>query len=197
MPDRVPKPFLKVLTDLTEWFSDAHLSAMVVGGVAASILGRPRATRDIDALVMLSEDAWTAALSSAHRHGIAPRIEEPLEFARKTRVLLLRHIESGVDIDLILGRLPFEEEAIARSRIHNLGGVSVRLPTVEDLLIMKAIAQRPRDLRDIEGLLDAHPDANVGAVRQWVREFSTAMTMPDLLEGFDKLLSGRKPKSGK
>jgi hypothetical protein len=46
MPDRVPKAFLKVLTDLTEWFSDAHLSAMVVGGVAASILGRPRSARE-------------------------------------------------------------------------------------------------------------------------------------------------------
>lgn len=195
MPDRVPKSFIKVLTDLTEWFRDAQLSAMVVGGVAASILGRPRATRDIDVLVILSQDKWAEALSSAERHGIAPRIEAPLEFAYRTRVLLLRHLESGVDIDLILGRLPFEEEAIARSRIHNLGGVMVTLPTVEDLLIMKAIAQRPRDLRDIEGLLDAHPEANVTAVRQWIREFSNAMTMPDLLEGLEKLLAGRKPSS--
>jgi hypothetical protein len=194
MPDRVPQAFLNVLRNLTEWFSDAQLAAMVVGGVAASILGRPRATRDIDALAMLAEDKWAAALYAAKRHGIAPRIEEPLEFARRTRVLLLRHVESGIDIDLILGRLPFEEQAIARGNFHDLGGVSVKLPTVEDLLIMKAIAQRPRDLRDMEGLLDANPGANVDAVRQWVREFSSAMTMPDLLEGFEKLLAGRRSK---
>src|SRR5271170_6189361 len=118
--DRVPGGFLQVLTDLTEWFSGARLSAMVVGGVAASILGRPRATRDIDALMILSEDKWTAALSAAVEHGIVPRIDEPLEFARRTRVLLLRHIESGIDIDIILGRLVFEEEAIARSKSHDL-----------------------------------------------------------------------------
>jgi hypothetical protein len=59
---------------------------------------------------------------------------------------------------------------------------------------MKVIAQRPRDLRDIEGLLDVHPGANLERVRQLVREFATAMVMPDLLEGFEKLLAQRKPK---
>jgi hypothetical protein len=34
---------------------------------------------------------------------------------------------------------------------------------VEDLLIMKAIARRPKDLQDIRGLLAAHPDADIGA----------------------------------
>lgn len=65
MPDRVPQAFLKALTDLNEWLADAHVSGMVIGGVAASILGRPRATRDIDALVILSEDQWAEALLSA------------------------------------------------------------------------------------------------------------------------------------
>lgn len=193
MRDRVPQAFLEVLADLTDWFTDSRISAMVIGGVAASLLGRPRATRDIDALVMLSEDKWAAALQSAQRHGIVPRIEEPLAFARKTRVLLLRHVDSGVDLDIILGRLPFEEDAIGRSKCHDLGGVPVNLPAVEDLIIMKAIAQRPQDLRDIEGLLDVHPDADVNAVLRWLGEFSKAMAMPDLRQGFENLLAARKP----
>lgn len=177
---------------MTGWLEAAGVPAMVVGGVAASILGRPRATRDIDTLAMLPDDKWAAALAAAGGYGIAPRIEKPLEFARRTRVLLLRHEKSGIDIDVILGRLPYEEAAIERSRFHDLGGVRVRLPQVEDLLIMKIIAHRPQDLRDIEGLLDVHPDANVEHVRQWLREFATAMTMPDLLEGFENLLAQRK-----
>lgn len=192
MPERVPKAFLQVLSDLAGWLESAHVPAMIVGGVAVSILGRPRATRDIDALAIMSEGKWPAALADAKKHGIVARIGEPLQFARRTRVLLLRHAESGIDIDIILGRLPFEEEAIARSEFHDLGGVRVRLPQVEDLLIMKAVAQRPQDLRDIEGLLDVHPDANLERVREWVREFATAMTMPDLLEGLEKLFAQRK-----
>lgn len=165
---------------------------MVIGGVAASILGRPRATRDIDALAAVPDDKWAPLLSAASAHGIGPRIDDPLKFARRTRVLLLRHSRSAVDIDVILGRLPYEIDAISRSSVHDLGGVLVKLPQVEDLLIMKAIAQRPQDLRDIEGLLDVRPDADIDRVLRWVREFSVAMTMPKLLEGLERLLAQRK-----
>lgn len=168
---------------------------MIVGGIAASILGRPRATRDIDALAVARDDQWTQLLGSSEAHGIVPRIENPLEFARRTRVLLLRHTESGIDVDIILGGLPFEAEAVSRATAHDLSGVRVRLPQVEDLLIMKAIAHRPQDLRDIEGLLDVFPTANVESVRRWLREFAAAAELPDLPEEFEKLLAQRKPRS--
>lgn len=150
-------------------------------------------TQDVDALACVSEDRWTSVLSAAQRYGIEARIESPLDFALRTRILLVRHVETGVDIDVLLGGLSYQADAVGRGTFHDLGGVRVRLPQVEDLLIMKALAQRPQDIRDIEGLLDLHPKADIGTVRQWVREFSTAMTMPDLLEGFEKLLEQRKP----
>ena len=59
---------------------------------------------------------------------------------------------------------------------------------------MKAIARRPKDLQDIEGLLAAHPEADVVAVRQWVREFATAMTMSDMLDDFDKVVARNKSR---
>lgn len=194
MAEPVPQPFLKTLAALTRWLEDVRAPAMIVGGVAASVLGRPRATRDIDALAAVPEDRWVALLESAAKHGLAPRVADPLAFMRRTRVLLLRFEESGIDVDVILGRLQFEEEAISRAEWHDLAGVRVRLPQVEDLLIMKAIAQRPQDLRDIEGLLDAHPGADVDRVRSWVSEFAAATTMPDLLKGLDQLLKRRRSR---
>jgi hypothetical protein len=197
VPEHVPEAFLEVLTDLTSWLESAAVPAMVIGGVAASILGRPRATRDIDSLAIAAPDRWPALLAEAQNHGIIARIGQPLDFAQKTRVLLLRHTNSGIDIDVILGRLPYEEEAVARGELHDLAGIQVKLPRVEDLMIMKAIARRPQDMRDIEGLLDAHPDADIDRVRQWVSEFSAAMAMPDILEDLEKLLARRKPHPGR
>ena len=192
MTERVPRLFVTALADLTQWLEAAGIPAMIVGGIAASILGRPRATRDIDALAVAPDDQWTQLLGSSKVHGIVPRIESPLAFARRTRVLLLRHTESGIDIDIILSGLPFEAEAVSRATVHDLSGVRVRLPQVEDLLIMKAIAHRPQDLRDIEGLLDVFPSANVESVRRWVRDFAAAAELPDLPEDFEKLLAQRK-----
>jgi predicted nucleotidyltransferase len=187
--DRVHATLLAALADLVKWLDDAKMPSMIIGGVAASVLGRPRLTQDVDALAILPEADWADAVSTAAHHGIHPRIENPLDFARRSRVLLMRHVESGIDIDLTFGRLSFELTAIDHSEIHDVGGVRVRLPRVEDLLIMKAIARRPKDLQDIEGLLAANPDADVVAVRQWVREFATAMSMSDMLDDFDKVVA--------
>lgn len=69
----------------------------------------------------------------------------------------------------------------------------MRLPRVEDLLVMKAIARRPKDIEDIRGLLAAHPQADVAEARRWIREFALAMSMSDMLEEFDRLVVQRSP----
>jgi hypothetical protein len=195
LTERVPQLFLGALSDLVEWLDAAGAPAMVVGGIAVSILGRPRATRDIDALALVPDEQWSRLVDCAKAHGILPRIEDPLKFARRTRVLLLRHAGSSIDIDVILGGLPFETDAVSRASVHDIGGVRVRLPQVEDLLIMKAIAHRPQDLRDIEGLLDVFPTADVESVRRFIREFAIAAEIPALPDEFERLLAQRKSRS--
>ncbi len=192
--DRAPATLLAALADLMKWLDAANVPSMVIGGVAASVLGQPRLTHDVDALAILPEGEWANAVSTAARHGILPRIENPLDFARRSRVLLMRHVESGIDIDVTFGGLSFEQAAIDNSKIHDVGGLRVRLPRVEDLLIMKAVARRPKDLQDIEGLLSAHPEADVATVRQWVSEFATAMSTSDMLDDFDKLVARSKSR---
>ena len=192
--DRVPATLLAALADLMKWLDATNMPSMVIGGVAASVLGQPRLTQDVDALAILPEGEWANAVSTAARHGILPRIENPLDFARRSRVLLMRHVESGIDIDVIFGGLLFEQAAIDNSKIHDIGGLRVRLPRVEDLLVMKAVARRPKDLQDIEGLLAAHPEADVATVRRWVSEFATAMSTSDMLDDFDKLVARSKSR---
>jgi hypothetical protein len=192
--DRVPATLLAALADLMKWLDATNMPSMVIGGVAASVLGKPRLTQDVDALAILPEGEWANAVSTAARHGILPRIENPLDFARRSRVLLMSHVESGIDIDVTFGGLLFEQAAIDNSKIHDIGGLRVRLPRVEDLLIMKAVARRPKDLQDIEGLLAAHPEADVATVRQWVSEFATAMSSSDMLDDFDKLVARSKSR---
>jgi hypothetical protein len=48
-------PLLAVLRDLTAWLKAGQVPGVVIGGLAASLLGRPRLTRDVDALVLLEE----------------------------------------------------------------------------------------------------------------------------------------------
>ena len=192
MSERIPATLLGALADVMKWLDASHIPSIVIGGVAASMLGRARMTRDIDALVLLPEAEWPNAVSTAADHGIVPRLEDPLGFARRSRMLLLTHIASNIDVDISLGGLAFEQQTIDRAQDYQVAGVRLRLPCVEDLLIMKAFAHRPKDMDDIKGLLDAHPQADLAIVRQWLKEFATAMSMPDLVDDFEKIVARRK-----
>jgi hypothetical protein len=194
VPERILSSLLAALTDLVSWLDESNVPSMVIGGVAASVLGQPRLTQDVDALAILPEAEWAGLAAAAARHGIEPRVDNALDFARRSRVLLMRHVDSGINIDLTFGGLSFEEVAVRESVLHEIGGLRLRLPRVEDLLIMKAVARRPKDMQDIEALLAAHPEADIDFVRQWISEFAAAISVPDLLDDFDAIVARRRLK---
>ena len=176
---------IQALQNLLSRFND---QGVIIGGLAVSLLGTPRYTVDLDAVILLNFDDIPRLLAEADKLGIEPRISDPVAFARKSRVLLLRHHTSGIDIDLSLGTLPFEVEMVARSRIVEIGSVKLRLPTPEDLIIMKAIAHRPKDLEDIQAISAGHPDLDKERIRFWVEQFSEALDWPELWPEILKLL---------
>jgi hypothetical protein len=174
-----------------QWWQTQHARGLIIGGLAVALLARPRATRDIDALVLVAEDRWSAFLDAGSKFGFIPRQADTLAFAHEARVLLLRHQPTGIDVDVSLGCLPFEEEAVKRSVAVQVAGVSVPLPTPEDLVIMKAVAHRDRDRQDIEGILVAHPNLDVHRVRRWVRAFAAALETPEIYDDLQQQLQRR------
>ena len=189
MPEpTVPAPLVGAIRDLLAWLDAESVPCLIVGGVAASILGRPRATRDVDALVLLEDDRWEGFIRAGTRHGIEPRRDDALEFAKQARVLLLRHTPTGIDLDIAIGALPFEEEAIRRGKPVSTAGIEIPLPTPEDLIVMKAVAHRPRDMADIESVLDATEQISAQRIREWVKAFAEALEMPEILEDLERIL---------
>lgn len=182
-------PLLRTLRDLADWFSETRVPGVVTGGVAASILGRPRTTRDVDGVVWLGDGSWDEFLASGEAFGFIPRIHDCLGFAIRARVFLLRHRPSNTDTDLAVGMLPFEEEAIDCRQWVDVAGVSIPLPRPEDLMIMKAVAHRARDQADIESLLDVQSGLDLQRVRYWVGEFSAALDMPEILDDLERILA--------
>jgi hypothetical protein len=176
---------LESLQRLLHRFDDR---GVIVGGIAAGLLGKPRFTADIDAVFLLSSQDIPKFLDLARAENIYPRIQDVENFARKNRVLLLKHLPTEIDIDISLGILPFEEEMVERSSIKSFADLSVRLPTPEDLIIMKAIAHRPKDLEDIRAIAENYPDLDVSRIEKWVKAFGEALEMPELWEGVKQWL---------
>jgi len=173
-------PFLGPLQAIQNLLTKYGNKGVVIGGIAASLLGTPRFTADLDAVFLVSFEDLPSFLSEAMKEGIEPRIQDPIGFARKSRVLLLRHTTSNIDIDISLGILPFEIEMVHRSTPVVLGSLQLQIPTPEDLIIMKAVAHRPKDLDDIEAIAASHPELDKQRIRNWVEQFGEALELTNL-----------------
>ncbi len=45
---------------------------------------------------------------------------------------------------------------------------------------MKAVAHRPKDLLDIQGIIQSNPNLDRQRIRAWVIEFAELLEMPEL-----------------
>jgi hypothetical protein len=161
---------------------------VILGGVAVSLVAEPRTTLDVDAMLLLGTDDVPGLVEAAARYDLRPRVRDAVRLARRTRMVLLRHLSTGTDVDIALGMLPFEAEMVERSVEYKLGDTSIRLPTPEDLIIVKAVAHRRRDLADIESIVEAYPNLDRKRIETYVKGFAEALDSPELWDDIASLL---------
>ena len=112
-------------------------------------------------------------------------LPDALDFARQHRVLLVR-ASNGIPLDISLGLPGYEEEVMKRATVWEPEpGQTLRLCSAEDLIIHKAIAGRPQDLRDIEGVIYRQGEALDSAyIHRWLAAFAEVLEQPELPERF-------------
>ncbi len=173
-------PLIAPLLAVQRLLTHFHNQGVIIGGVAVSLLGKPRFTADVNAVLLLTLSDIPDILKIASELGIQPRIAQIETFARKNRVLLMRHEESGIDVDISLGVLPFEIEMVERHITFDLGVIQLQLPTPEDLIILKAVAHRSKDLFDIQEIIESHPKLDRKRIEYWVKQFAEVLEMPEI-----------------
>ena len=168
---------------------EIDLEFCVIGGVALQRWGEPRFTADVDLSVMVEpgrEDGVAIALLER----LEARVENPLDFARRTRVVLLKSSD-GVGIDIVLAGLPFEARVIDRSSLWEIGDhAMLRTCSSEDLLVMKAFAARDKDWADVTSVLErqgSRLDLNI--VREELQPLVAAKEEPEILEQLERRIA--------
>jgi predicted nucleotidyltransferase len=138
---------------------------LVAGGVAVVLHGYTRLTEDLDLVVDLHEDQASAAVEALTGLGLRPRLPvDPLLFADAgTRQSWVR--ERGMTVftfldpdnpmlvvDLFADPPDDFDELWRRAEDVRLATTTVKIVSVDDLIIMKRRAGRPMDLIDIDEL---------------------------------------------
>ena len=164
-----------------------------IGGLAVQHWGEPRFTKDVDLTILTGFGDEAPVVDGCLAH-YEPRIENARAFAMQNRVLLLKS-SVGFGIDIALGALEFEQSAVDRAAdIEVLDGKTLRLCTAEDLIVMKAFADRPLDWNDVQGIIIRQGVANLdwNYVFRYLVPLSEAKEQPEIVERLRKMADGKK-----
>lgn len=171
--------------EMHTFFSELGVPCAIIGGMAVQHWGEPRFTQDVDVTVAAPLDDLEGFVRAIVAR-FPSRVEDPVAFARRTRVVLVQ-ASNGCGIDISLALPGYEDEVMRRAVDYELEpGKIVRMCSAEDLIIHKAVAGRPRDVQDIEGIVYRQRDAlDAAYIRLWLSEFAAALENPELPERFE------------
>jgi len=135
---------------LIDALEKAELPYAVVGGLAVAIWGAPRATTDIDILVLPGNVDVVVTVAKARGfsfEALPMTFGDGIELRRVTRL----EQNSMLTLDLLLVNASLKPVWDSRIRVDTEAG-PVWVVSREALIQMKAAAGRPQDLGDIERL---------------------------------------------
>jgi hypothetical protein len=179
-------PLITSALELQQFCEDKKWRFCFIGGLALQVWGQQRLTRDIDITLLTNfenEEVFVGALLQRYRG----RLPDAANFALKNRVLLLE-TPGGIGIDISLGGLLFENDAVDRATYKRYSNeISLKTCSAEDLIVFKAVASRPQDWIDIESVIIKQKTLDWDYIEGYLTQFAEILYSRDALEVLQKL----------
>lgn len=127
--------------------------AAIIGGVAVIARCGTRPTEDIDLVAAAGPSDLEMLFALAAKHGFSFDANAR-ELASMGLVRFYAKEPGGVGLDILFADNAFYEELLRRATPVVIGGVSVRVASAEDLVLLKLEADRPLDIEDVLSIKD-------------------------------------------
>ncbi len=146
-PDDRPKA-LAFLKWLGQVFDEAGLDAVLIGGQARNFWAEPRATRDFDFTTAADTEAFGRVRAALGAQGFRiVRDQGPHQPSGPDFVQFVNDA-TGEAIDLQAAKTSFQDGVVSRG-VRLDPGQPLPVATVEDMLVLKLIANRKKDQNDL------------------------------------------------
>jgi hypothetical protein len=97
---------------------------------------------------------------------------------------------NGLNVDVVLGGPGIEDEFAARAVPFQVEQTRVPVISSEDLIALKVLASRPKDLEDVRMILTTRGRRlDLDRVRHVLRDLETTLAVSDLTPQFETLLA--------
>ena len=180
--------FEEILAKLGLSLEKYNIPYMIIGGQAVLLYGEPRLTRDIDVTLGVNGDYLPEIIKVAEETNLILLPSNVEDFVNKTMVLPAKDKATEIRIDFIFSFTPYERKAIKRAKDISIKDKIVKFASLEDVIIHKIFAGRPRDLEDVKSILLKNPSADLPYIRKWLAEFDKSLSETKLLKNFNGIL---------
>ena len=159
----VAENLLHTLKSLCSLLNDEQIDFCLIGGLAVAILAKPRATEDIDLLILINEEKIPALIRLLEKRFKIFQKKNVMHFPDATicRTVLgaLSDEAAGmVVVDFLLADRDTYREALRNPIFLTVDGEKIPIARPESLIEMKKISNRPQDLLDISALKETLED---------------------------------------
>jgi hypothetical protein len=145
---------VSALADCAQLLAGWNERAAIVGGVAFVARVRGRLTEDIDVAVVVPKGREPDFVRLCRSRGFQLGADDERDFLAAGLARMVA--PSGTSVDFMVADDALFEAVVARATPVDLGGLSLPVATVEDLLLMKLDANRLLDLDDAIAIKDVH-----------------------------------------
>jgi hypothetical protein len=153
---------------LSEMLDSAGIPHQFGGAIALAWYRYPRATRDIDVNVTMQPAAAEPVLGLLGHLGVTVTEQDREVIARDGQARLNW---AGSYLDVFFATLDFHLEMAEHARVVRFGPLDIPILAPEDLIVCKAIYDRPKDWLDIEEMLRWGTEVDAERTLHWVGEF--------------------------
>ena len=188
-------PVVEVLADLGRAFAAIGVRWYLFGAQAAILYGAARLSADVDVTVALGDRRVAELVAALDASGFEARVPEPAAFAETSRVLPVVHRSTRMPADVVLAGPGLEERFLAHAEARMIDDVVVHVASAPDLVVMKVLAGRPKDLEDAIAVLRAQGDGlDPTRARATLRELERALDRRDLVATLESAMAqARRP----
>jgi predicted nucleotidyltransferase len=171
-------------------FDARGIEYALMGGIAVRAYGIPRATYDIDFTAAIKRTELPSLLERAVSLGFMvpePYLKGWLDQVAGMPLLKLRLSinERGIDIDIFLAESEFQHSLMRRRRWLQINGYEAWLVSPEDLILLKLLANRPRDLADVGDVIFMQGQLDTNYMRRWAGRLDVADRLEMALKRHD------------
>jgi hypothetical protein len=153
------------IISLHEMLDSIGLPHQFGGAIALAWYRNPRATTDIDVNLTVPPDAAAPILRALALLGVTITPDDRAAIAMDGQARL---DWEGSFLDVFFATTDLHFEMAARARVVRFGPVDLPILAPEDLIICKAVFDRPKDWLDIEEMLLWGTHVDAARVLQWV-----------------------------